>query len=255
MPGAGLRAKLISSSVRVAIVSDIHSNLAALQAVVEHAAAVDAVWCLGDIVGYGPQPNECIALLRELGGFAVSGNHDLAATGQMGVEEFNDAAADAARWTAGHLTEESIAYLHGLPPIVIEGDFTMVHGSLRWPEWEYLLSSEQAQAQFELQSTPYSLVGHSHLPFVFREEASSPPSLERAPSGACAVLENGRLIINPGSVGQPRDGDPRAGYALYDSASATVTHHRVEYDIDATQREMRVAELPDWLIDRLSEGR
>jgi diadenosine tetraphosphatase ApaH/serine/threonine PP2A family protein phosphatase len=242
-------------SVRVAIVSDIHSNLAALNAVVEHAGTVDAIWCLGDIVGYGPQPNECIAVLREHKGWAAVGNHDLAATGGMGVEEFNDAAAAAARWTAEQLTQESAAYLRALPPVVIEGDFTMVHGSLRWPEWEYLLSTEQAQAQFELQTTPYSLVGHSHLPFVFREEPTRPPSLERAPSGECTVLEKQRLIINPGSVGQPRDGDPRAGYALYDSESATVTHHRVDYDIEATQQAMRAFGLPGWLIERLSEGR
>lgn len=241
--------------MRVAIVSDIHSNLAALRSVLDHAGTVEAVWCLGDIVGYGPQPNECIALLRAGGGFAVAGNHDLAATGQMSVEEFNDAAAAAARWTADHLSQESGDYLRALPPVVIEGDFTLVHGSLRWPEWEYLLSSEQAQAQFELQSTPYSLVGHSHLPFVFREEPSSPPSLERAPSGECTTLDAVRLIVNPGSVGQPRDGDPRAGYALYDSANGTVTHHRVEYDVGATQEAMRAAKLPAWLTDRLSEGR
>lgn len=239
----------------MAIVSDVHANLAALQAVFDHARAIDAVWCLGDIVGYGPQPNECIALLRERAGWAVAGNHDLAATGGMGVEEFNDAAAAAARWTAEQLTEESSAYLRALPPVVIEGDFTMVHGSLRWPEWEYLLSTEQAQAQFELQTTPYSLVGHSHLPFVFREEPARPPSLERAPSGECTLLEKDRLIINPGSVGQPRDSDPRAGYALFDSESQTVTHHRVDYDIAATQAAMRAADLPVWLIERLSEGR
>lgn len=241
--------------MRAIIVSDIHSNLAALEAVFAHARTFDAVWCLGDIVGYGPQPNECIALLREHASWTVAGNHDLAATGGMGVEEFNDAAAAAANWTADQLSVESAAYLKALPPVVIEGDFTLVHGSLRWPEWEYLLSSEQAQAQFELQTTPYSLVGHSHLPFVFREEPSSPPALERAPSGQCTALLEHRLILNPGSVGQPRDSDPRAGYALYDSQAGSVTHYRVEYDVEATQSAMRAAGLPSWLIDRLAVGR
>ena len=241
--------------MRVAIVSDIHSNLSALSAVLDHAGSIDAIWCLGDIVGYGPQPNECIALLREHTGWAVAGNHDLAACGHMGVEEFNDAAAAAARWTAGELSEESLAYLRELPPVVIEGDFTMVHGSLRWPEWEYLLSTEQAQAQFELQSTTYSLVGHSHKPFVDHEQPNVPPELVAAEAGARADLTAQRLIINPGSVGQPRDSDPRAGYALYDSTAQTVTHHRVEYDIAATQQAMEAAKLPGWLIERLSYGR
>jgi predicted phosphodiesterase len=241
--------------MRTAIVSDIHSNLAALRAVLDHAGAIDAVWCLGDTVGYGPQPNECIALLREHPGWAVVGNHDLAATGGMGVEEFNDAAAAAARWTAGELSDDSLTYLKELPPVVIEGDFTMVHGSLRWPEWEYLLSTEQAQAQFELQSTPYSLVGHSHLPFVFREQPDMPPALATAADGARVELTSERLIINPGSVGQPRDSDPRAGYAVYDSSAGTVTHHRVEYDIAATQQAMEAAGLSRWLIERLSYGR
>jgi diadenosine tetraphosphatase ApaH/serine/threonine PP2A family protein phosphatase len=240
--------------MRAAIVSDVHSNLAALRAVLGHSGAIDAVWCLGDIVGYGPQPNECIALLREHAGFAVSGNHDLAASGGMGVEEFNDAAAAAALWTADQLSHESLTYLRELPPVVTDGDFTMVHGSLRWPVWEYLLSSEQAQAQFELQSTPYSLVGHSHLPFVFREDPSLPPAMARKASGDRTPLDSNRLIINPGSVGQPRDGDARAGYALYDSASGAVTHHRVEYDVEATQAAMRAASLPVWLIERLSHG-
>ena len=241
--------------MRVAIVSDIHSNLAAFRAVLEHARDVDALWALGDIVGYGPQPNECIELLRAHEHFAVAGNHDLAACGKMGVEEFNDAAASAARWTAGQLSGESLAYLRDLPPVVTDGDFTMVHGSLRWPEWEYLLSSEQARAQFELQATLYSLVGHSHLPFVSREESSIPPALIPAEDCASTTLTAQRLIINPGSVGQPRDGDPRAGYALYDSSAGTVTHYRVEYDIASTQQAMESAKLSPWLIERLAYGR
>ena len=244
--------------MRVAIVSDIHSNLAAFRAVLDHATAagrVDAVWCLWDIVGYGPQPNECIALLRAHDHLTVAGNHDLAACGRMGVEDFNEAAASAALWTAGQLLDEALRYLRDLPPVVTDGDFTMVHGSLRWPEWEYLLTSEQAQAHFELQTTPYGLVGHSHLPFVFREQPETPPVLTPAGDGARVELTTERLIINAGSVGQPRDGDPRAGYALYDSEGQSVTHHRVDYDIAATQQAMEAAGLSRWLIERLSYGR
>jgi diadenosine tetraphosphatase ApaH/serine/threonine PP2A family protein phosphatase len=173
----------------------------------------------------------------------------------MGVEDFNEVAAAAARWTADQLTDVSRSYLRDLPPVVTDGDFTMVHGSLRWPEWEYLLTSEQAQAHFELQTTPYGLVGHSHLQFVFTEQADAPPALKSTDDGDGRSLGEQRLIINPGSVGQPRDDDPRAGYALYESEDAHLTHHRVEYDIEATQEAMSAAGLPRWLIERLRYGR
>lgn len=243
--------------MRIAILADIHANLSALEAVLQHAesgGSLDALWCLGDTVGYGPHPNECIDLLCRYDHRAVGGNHDLAACGRMGSEEFNEAAAAAARWTDGQLTDGSRSYLQELEMIVTEGDFTLVHGSLRWPEWEYLLSGEQAQAHFELQSTPNGLVGHSHLPFVCREE-QVPPTLVPYTDGEAVDLGVVRLILNPGSVGQPRDSDPRAGYALYDSDAATVSFHRVEYDIAATQQAMEKAGLPSWLSERLSYGR
>src|SRR3990172_7681739 len=244
--------------MRVAIVSDIHSNLPAFEAVLLHAESggrVEALWCLGDIVGYGPPPNECIAQLRRYEHRAVAGNHDLAACGRMWTEEFNEAAARAVDWTAEQLSHASRAYLEELPMVVSEGDFTLVHGSLRWPEWEYLLSSEQAQAHLELQQTPYGLVGHSHLPFVCREQKGSPPTLRPATDGERVELGDQRLILNPGGVGQPRDGDPRAAYALYDGDARVVTYHRVEYDIAVTQQAMEAAGLPRWLIERLSYGR
>jgi predicted phosphodiesterase len=244
--------------VRIAIVSDVHANLPAFEAVLRHAEAsgpVHALWSLGDIVGYGPHPNECVALSRRYEHRAVAGNHDLAACGLMGTEEFNEAAAEAARWTSEQLSEAARSYLRELPKVTCEDDFTLVHGSLRWPEWEYLLSSEQAQAHLELQQTPYGLVGHSHLPFVCREQKGSPPTLRPATDGERVELGDQRLILNPGGVGQPRDGDPRAAYALYDSHARVVTYHRVEYDIVATQQAMEAAGLPRWLIERLSYGR
>ena len=244
--------------MRIGIVADIHANLPAFEAVLRHAEVegrIDSLWCAGDIVGYGPHPNECVALLRRYQQHAVAGNHDLAACGRMGVEEFNQAAAAAAEWTGEQLTDEAMSYLRELPQVTTEGDFTLVHGSLRWPEWEYLLSSEQAQAHLELQTTPYGLVGHSHVPFVCREEPSSPPDLRQAEDGKRVDLGGERLIFNPGGVGQPRDGDPRAAYALYDSDARAVAFHRVEYDIVATQEAMEAARLPRSLSERLGYGR
>ena len=244
--------------MRIAILGDVHSNLPAFEAVLRHAEAagpLDALWCVGDTVGYGPHPNECIDLLRRYKHRTVAGNHDLAACGRMGTEEFNGAAATAAQWTGEQLTPESRSFLEELPMVVTDGDFTLVHGSLRWPEWEYLLSSEQAQHQFELQQTPYSIVGHSHLPFVCVEEEGSAPFLAKASDGEQVELGDERLILNPGGVGQPRDSDPRAGYILYDSDAATVTYARVEYDIAATQRAMEAAGLPASLSERLAHGR
>ncbi|MGB2695248.1 MAG: metallophosphoesterase family protein [Dehalococcoidia bacterium] len=244
--------------MRIAIVSDVHANLPAFEAVLRHAeagGALDAVWCLGDIVGYGPHPNECIELLRSYAHRTVAGNHDLAACDRMGTEEFNAAAATAALWTTEQLSESSRAYLTGLTLVECEGVFTLVHGSLRSPEWEYLLSSEQAQAHLELQRTPYGLVGHSHLPFVCREEPGRPPKVLRVGDGERVKLGDERSILNPGGVGQPRDGDPRASYALYDDVARIVSYHRVAYDIEATQRAMEAAGLPRWLCERLSYGR
>ncbi len=243
----------------MAIVSDIHANLPAFQAVLHHAeepGRVDALWCLGDTVGYGPHPNECVALLRKYKNSAVAGNHDLAACGRMGTEEFNEAAASAATWTSDQLSPVTRSFLQDLPMVACEDDFTLVHGSLRWPEWEYLLSTEQAQVQFELQRTRCSIVGHSHLPFVCREREGEPPMLVPATANERVAFDgDGRLIVNPGSVGQPRDGDPRASYALYDSDAGSITYYRVEYDVASTQQAMEKARLPRWLIERLGYGR
>lgn len=244
--------------MRVAIVSDVHSNTEALSAVFRHAeaaGAIDAVWCLGDIVGYGPEPSAALSMLRAHALISVAGNHDLAAAGGIGVEEFNSYAAEAAIWSGEQLSEAERQYLLALPLTQIAGDFTLVHGTLREPEWEYLLSAEQAQVQFELQTTPYSLVGHSHLPFRFEEQAGANPRLSITGDGERLALGDGRCIFNPGSVGQPRDGDPRASYVLYDEGAASVTWHRVEYDIAATQQKMRSARLPQWLSERLSMGK
>ncbi|MDP2675708.1 MAG: metallophosphoesterase family protein [Dehalococcoidia bacterium] len=249
--------------MRIAIVSDVHANLAALEAVLRHAAdggPVDAIWCLGDTVGYGPQPSQCVARLREARATLVAGNHDRAATGKMGTEEFNPDAATAALWTRDHLEEDATAYLDSLPEVTHDPqrEFTLVHGTLRWPLWEYLYSYEAARAHLERQETPFSLVGHTHVPMLVAEGEKFEHGCEMyyLEDGQSVPLPDDRkIVLNPGSVGQPRDGDPRAAYALYDTDARTVTVHRVEYDIGATQALMETAGLPRRLIDRLSVGR
>jgi diadenosine tetraphosphatase ApaH/serine/threonine PP2A family protein phosphatase len=244
--------------VRVLLLADIHANLAAFEAAVaaaEAAGGFDAVWVLGDIVGYGPDPGACISLLRSLDHLAVAGNHDRAATGQIGTEEFNPLAAAAARWTAASLTPDEKAYLASLPATAVAGEFTLVHGSLRDPGWEYLLSAEAAAAQLARQATPYGLVGHSHLQLTFMERPDGLVDGQARSAGERASLVGRRAIANPGGVGQPRDGDPRAPYAILDTDAREIAFVRVEYDIPRTQARMREAGLPAPLIDRLARGR
>ncbi len=257
-----MQADILTYIVRVLIVSDIHANLAALDTVVRDAeagGAFDAVWSLGDNVGYGPQPAECLARLRELDATIIAGNHDRAATGAMGVEEFNSDAAEAALWTRDNLPEEDQAFLDDLPEVTKpEESFTIVHGTLKHPVWEYLYSYEAAQGHLELQETAFSCVGHTHVPMLVEEDGHSPRGCElyRLDDGAVVELsEDKRLVVNPGSVGQPRDGDRRASYAIYDDGSRTVTIKRVEYEISETQKLMGEADLPTWLIERLAVGR
>ncbi len=244
--------------MRIAIVADIHANLAAFQAALQHAeqtGPLDCLWCPGDIVGYGPDPGACIALLRRYPHTAVAGNHDLVAIHRVNTAEFNFAAARAAAWTAEQLTGEERQYLEDLPDVAKEGEFTLVHGTLRAPVWEYLLSLEAAREQFRLMETPYSVVGHSHVPLLVEEgQDGTVARLEPWEDGECVELGKKRLIVNPGGIGQPRDGDPRAAYALYDTKAQTLTLHRVEYDIAATQEKMRKAGLPAWLAERLTYG-
>ena len=245
--------------MRALIVSDIHSNLEAFQSVVRDAGergGFDAVWCVGDIVGYGPDPGGCIDLLRSHAHAAIAGNHDLAAIGAIGIETFNPHAASAARWTANELSVEHRAYLHDLPLTVECGAFTLVHGSPREPVWEYFLPQTMRPAalaaSFQRFTTPYCLVGHSHIPLVCRE---ADLTFRLFPEGEMLGLTQERLVVNPGSVGQPRDGDPRASYALYDSATKTIGRFRTHYAIEATQEKMRQRGLPEYLAARLSYGR
>ncbi len=247
--------------MRTLILSDVHSNLAALEAVVRNTEAggpIGAVWCLGDTVGYGPQPRECIERLQSMGAVWVAGNHERAATGAISTDDFNPDAAVAAIWTAAQLSEPQLQALDALPEVVTEADFTLVHGTLRDPIWEYLYSEEAALAHLSLQETAFGLVGHTHVPAVAYQHPDWTQGCEmyRIGHGETVPLsERGKMVLNPGSVGQPRDHDPRAAYAVYDTDGGEILFTRVEYPITETQRLMADAGLPRWLIERLSQGR
>lgn len=245
--------------MRYAILADIHSNLTAFEAVLSdigERGGVEEIWCLGDVVGYGPDPVECIKLLRQYRHLCVAGNHDWAAMGKLDTSDFNPHAAAAAHWTARHLTPEAKGYLENLPLTLTVDDFTLAHGSPREPIWEYIISTYIAKANFSYFATRYCLVGHSHVPAVFEYKADSDSCLlHDLPPEAPLKLGDNRLIINPGGVGQPRDGDPRASYAIYDSTENVIYHYRVPYDIEETQRKMIRWGLPISLANRLSYGR
>jgi diadenosine tetraphosphatase ApaH/serine/threonine PP2A family protein phosphatase len=243
--------------VRIVIVADVHSNLLALQAVfadAEAGGAIDAVWSLGDMVGYGPEPRQTLELLKSYPLRAIAGNHDLAATGAVTTDDFNPFAAEAARWTALELSLPDKAWIDALPRTLIEGEFTLAHGTLKDPVWEYLMDSEQAAEHLAVQTTPYGLVGHTHVPMVYVEDDAS-DAREDPPEDGALELGPHRFVCNVGSVGQPRDGDPRAAYGLLDTTERRLAFRRVEYDIEATQAKIIEAGLPYYLAERLTYGR
>lgn len=236
--------------------ADIHSNHVALEAVVADAGRqsdFDEIWCLGDVVGYGPDPGECIEFVRSSVAVCVAGNHDLAASGATDTSSFNPYAAKAITWTRQHLAEEDRQYLANLPRRLEKDEFTIVHGSPREPVWEYVLSREFAGENFAAFRTGYCLVGHTHVPAAFAETAPFARTL-RLEEGSALALAGRRVILNPGSVGQPRDGDPRAGYAVIDTEKRQFTLRRVAYDIESVQRRMKDQGLPPILIARLATG-
>jgi len=241
--------------MRYLIVSDVHANLIALQTVLADAGQFDAIWCLGDMVGYGPDPNDCVALLREHELFCLAGNHDWAALGKLDLTSFNNDARTAATWTQRMLTDETCEYLESLPSIYQEGEFTLAHGSPRQPVWEYILDPLVASINFFHFETRYCLVGHTHTPVIFEQDLDDNNCQAHCPQyGRPVHLGDSRLIINPGSVGQPRDSDPRAAYAILDTKTMTWEHRRVEYPIAETQNRMRQHGLPHRLVARLQYG-
>ncbi len=239
--------------MRIAVLSDIHANLVALDSVLAAIGAVDAVWHLGDVVGYGPEPDGVVARLEEWNAIGVRGNHDAAAVGGPEIEYFNADARRAMEWTRTTIGSDTRAWLAGLPERRSEADFSLVHGSPRDPTWEYVTSASVAQRNLEVLQTTYCLHGHTHLPSVFRDEGRRVETLRPA-AGASLVLDRRRVMANPGSVGQPRDGDPRASCLVLDIDQAALTWHRVPYDIAATQAAMRRLKLLDRLVGRLDHG-
>lgn len=243
--------------MRLAVLSDIHANLAALDAVLadlDSLSPVDELWVCGDIVGYGPQPNEVIERLHERGARAVMGNHDGAALGQVDITWFNDAAAAAIRWTADVLDGDSREYLAALPERRLGPDLTAVHGSPRDPIWEYVSSPAVAAANMAAFATEVCLFGHTHYPVIYAQ-ADLDVIEAVGKAGQPARLPAGRLMLNPGSVGQPRDGNPASSYLVLDRSVGTAEFRRVRYDIGQTQGLMQEAKLPTWLVERLSLGR
>lgn len=240
--------------MRIAVLSDIHSNLVALDAVLASLGSVDAVWQLGDIVGYGPEPDAVVARLVEVGAVGVRGNHDAAAVGDGDeAEYFNVDARRAIEWTRATIRPGTRAFLAALPEVLVEGDITLVHGSPRAPIWEYVTSAPVARACLRALESPYCLHGHTHVPAIFRDDDGA-IELIAPRDGSTLPLDTRRVMLNPGSVGQPRDGDPAASYLVLDTERGEATWHRVAYDIAATQARMREAGLPERLVTRLDHG-
>ena len=239
--------------MRIAVVSDIHSNLTALDAVLARIGTVDALWHLGDVVGYGPQPDAVVERLTEIGAVGVRGNHDAAAAGGLEIEWFNPEARAAMEWTRAAISESTLAWLAALPVRRIEASFTLVHGSPRDPMWEYVTTAALARAGLSAITTEHGLHGHTHVPIAFTQVDGRMRTL--APrAGNTVALGEGRTLLNPGSVGQPRDRDPRASYLILDLDAGTATWGRVAYDIDGVAAMMLSAGLPTRLADRLRVG-
>jgi predicted phosphodiesterase len=241
--------------MRVAVLSDIHANLAALEAVLAaiDADAPDEIWCLGDLVGYGPRPSECCDAVEVRARICLAGNHDLAVVEKIDLLDFSGEAGVAARWTQEVLTAPARAYLERLEPVGSADGVSLFHASARDPVWEYVLSDEAAEATLALTDTPLVLVGHSHAALqVSLRDGVLDGGL--APDGTELDLAGRRFLLNPGSVGQPRDGDPRAAYLLLDLDADRASFRRVEYDIARTQAEILEAGLPEPLALRLSSG-
>ncbi len=241
--------------MRVAVISDIHGNLHALEAVL---AAIDderpdAIWCLGDLVGYGPRPNECTEAVAQRANVCLVGNHDLGVTGAISLEEFSHDAATAARWTQNVLEERWRTFLESLQPTAQVEGADLYHASPRDPVWDYVLTADGAYDALNRTDAPLVLVGHSHVAIqVVLAGGRLDGGL--APAGTEVDLSAGRYLINPGSVGQPRDGDPRAAFVILDFDRMFATFRRVEYPVEQTQAELREAGLPETLAERLAHG-
>jgi diadenosine tetraphosphatase ApaH/serine/threonine PP2A family protein phosphatase len=239
--------------VRVAILSDIHANLVALDAVLAAIGSVDAVWHLGDVVGYGPDPDGVVARLSGIGAVGVAGNHDLAALGGPEIDWFNPDAKAAMEWTRGRINDESRAWLRGLPKTHRHGDLSLVHGSPRDPVWEYITSVPVARANLAALETTVGLHGHTHLPMAWADRDGRIEAITPGP-GSTFALDGHPALLNPGSVGQPRDGDPTASWLEIDTDGAVATWRRVAYDVETVHAAMLDCGLPARLAERIRFG-
>jgi diadenosine tetraphosphatase ApaH/serine/threonine PP2A family protein phosphatase len=246
--------------LRVAVLSDIHSNRQALEAVLAatEEAGVEQTWCLGDMVGYGAEPDACTALVRERCSTCLVGNHDLALLGALDISTFSEAAAAAVEWTRANVSEETLEFLRSLEPTASQSGVGLFHASPRDPIWEYVLSTDQAEAGFEASGERVSLIGHSHIALYFARAAGrhgGQAQGAQASDGEAVEIDEGEWLLNPGSVGQPRDSDPRAAWLELDTERWLATYHRVPYEIEAAAAAIREAGLPDVLAERLEVGR
>jgi diadenosine tetraphosphatase ApaH/serine/threonine PP2A family protein phosphatase len=239
--------------MRIALLSDVHSNLPALDAVLAAAGDVDAIWHLGDVVGYGPDPDGVVARLRQRGATGVRGNHDAAACGGPEIDWFNPDARRAMEWTRTAISEDTRAWLASLPDRLQQDGCDLVHGSPREPLWEYVTSLGVARDNLRLLEAPIGLHGHTHVPVAWVQDGDR-IELVRGRPGRPLALEGRRALVNPGSVGQPRDGNPDASFAILDPEAGTVEWRRAGYDVAAVQAAMRAAGLPGSLASRLSAG-
>ncbi|HEY2631697.1 MAG TPA: metallophosphoesterase family protein [Solirubrobacteraceae bacterium] len=242
--------------MKVAVVSDIHSNLQAFEAVLEAVADSDAeeLWCLGDIVGYGADPDACVELVRRHVAVCLAGNHDMAVAGELPLDDFSRGASLAAQWTREVIAPANLAFLADLLPEGREGHVGLYHGSPRDPVWEYVLSALLAELCLDAQPDRICLIGHSHVASSFVRQEGEPATGEPRREGVTLDVSSGEWLLNPGSVGQPRDADPRAAWLLLDLEGHEVVYRRTPYDIAGAAAAIRAARLPNSLAERLEYG-
>ncbi len=242
--------------MRVAVVADVHANRHAFEAVLDdvEAAGAEELWCLGDLVGYGAEPDACVELARRHAAVCLAGNHDLAVSGRLPLTQFVRGAELSIRWTSDVIDPDSLAYLQALEPQRLEEAVGLYHASPRDPVWEYVLSPLQAELCFDGMEHRIACVGHSHMALAYSRPEGSPASGDTCRAGTERDVAEGAWLLNPGSVGQPRDGDPRAAWLLLDTSAWTAAFHRTEYDVAGAAAAIRAARLPDSLAERLSHG-
>jgi predicted phosphodiesterase len=242
--------------MKVAVISDIHANRHAFEATLEAVASSDAseLWCLGDLVGYGAEPDACVELAREHAAVCLAGNHDMAVTGEISLDEFTRGASLAAQWTREVIDAENLAFLKTLSPTAVESTVGLYHASPRDPVWEYVLSTLLAELCLDAQEQRICLIGHSHVALSFERQEGELATGEPRREGVELDLAEGEWLLNPGSVGQPRDGDSRASWLLLDLEQMLVSFHRADYDVAGAAAAIRAARLPDSLAERLEYG-